>query len=612
MNEQESWEDTSRPYPAEPDAPNQQRPSSWLRVLRAFAPEWWQQRKRLVFSYTFGLLAAGTAVLQPWPLKFLIDNVLGPHPLPPWLAQMSAGWSSELLVVALAFAVGVIGIAGTLFSAFEKVVNARVRERMAAALRKRTLAHIQTLPLTYRTTDLSGELVLRIVDDPANLVRMYCDTVPILFRHLVTVLATFAAMFWLEPIFGLIGLVIVAVLGAITLIYAQPLQEASRRKRKREGEVAGLAQEIVRGLPSIQALGAENRVNAAFADINSASLGAGVHETKVSVALERSMGLAKGLGFTLIVGAGALMVARGDLTIGSLTVGVAYLTQLFRPIAKINDLGSSVTRALARGEQLLALFQRQADVRDPEEPVELARAEGRLELRNISFGYPAADARSESVPVLQDISFGLEPGSFTVVLGPSGSGKSTLLSLLLRLFDPSAGEILLDGIPISRLRLRQLRAQFGVMLQEIHLFAGPLRESLRPVGHEVSDDEMWRALSRVAMDEFVSTLPGALKANLGENGVNLSGGQRARLSLARALLTDSPILLLDEPLANVDPASQKIIMDALMEVRGKRTCLAVTHQLALTELADLVLQLSGHKVERLSSDHDRARRMHAG
>jgi ABC-type multidrug transport system fused ATPase/permease subunit len=580
-------------------------------VLRAFAPDWWRQRRRLVFSYTFGLLAAGTAVLQPWPLKFLIDNVLGSHPLPTWLADISTGWSTEILVIVLALAVGVIGIAGTLFSAFEKLINARVREGMTADLRKRTLEHIQTLPLSYRTTDLSGELVLRIVDDAANLVRMYCHTAAVLFRHLAIVVATFAAMFWLEPLFGLIGLVAVTALASITLYYARPLRRASRRKRQREGEVAGLAQEIVRGLASTQALGAESRVGATFAGVNASSLEAGVREIKVSVAMERAMGLAKGIAFTLIVGAGALMVVSGDLTIGSLTVGAAYLSQLFRPIAKINELASSITRALARGEQLLSLFQRRTDIRDPEDPVEMERSTGRLELREVSFSYPAPGSGAEVAPVLRDVSFRLEPGSFTVVLGPSGSGKSTLLSLLLRLFDPSAGEILLDGVPVSRLRLKQLRAQFGVMLQEIHLFAGPLRESLLPVDQKVSDDDMWRVLSQVAMDEFVAALPGGLEANLGENGVNLSGGQRARLSLARALLTDSTILLLDEPLANVDPASQRIILDALAEVRGERTCLVVTHQLALTELADSVLQLSGHEVETLSDVGDKAKRMHA-
>ena len=192
-----------------------------------------------------------------------------------------------------------------------------------------------------------------------------------------------------------------------------------------------------------------------------------------------------------------------------------------------------------------------------------------------------------------------EPGTLTVLVGPSGSGKSTLLNLLLRLFDPSSGEIILDGIPYTRIQLQRLRAQFAVMLQATHLFAGTVRSALQSGHQRVSDEKLFEVLKQVALDDFVHSLPDGLNTVLGEDCVNLSGGQRARLSLARALLLDRPILLLDEPLANVDSESQEIILDALDRTRARRTCLAVSHQPALVRRADVVLQLEHGRITPL-------------
>lgn len=310
------------------------------------------------------------------------------------------------------------------------------------------------------------------------------------------------------------------------------------------------------------------------------------------------MEFGKGLAIALVVGGGGLLVLRGELTLGSLTVCVAYISQLLRPVAKMNELASSVARAFTRGEQLLSLLDQQPAVADHPEAVQIEGARGALELRAVSFTYPASAAEIPR-PVLHDISLRLEPGTLTVLVGPSGVGKSTLISLLLRLFDPDSGEILLDGVPYSGIQLRSLRNQFAVMLQSTHLFAGTLRDALQPVDRAASDAELWTALSHVAMEGFARTLPGGLDAPLSEDGVNLSGGQRARLSLARALLMDRPILLLDEPLANVDTESQAIIIAALDVIRVGRTCLAVTHQPILAQRADVVLQLKDHRISTI-------------
>src|SRR5207249_3994012 len=231
---------------------------------------------------------------------------------------------------------------------------------------------------------------------------------------------------------------------------------------------------------------------------------------------------------------GARLVLRGNLTVGVLTVFASYISNLLKPVEKINDLASAVSKGLAAGERLLALLEHAPEVRDVPAAVHIGRARGALELEDVHFAYPGSDGRGAAV--LRGATLRLEPGSFTVLLGKSGAGKSTIVSLLLRLFDPSAGTVRLDGRPITGISLRSLRAQFAVMIQDTHLFAGTVREALTPPGAEMADERLWEALGRVGLDGFFRGLTAGLDTPLGEDGVDLSGGQRRRVALARAFL----------------------------------------------------------------------------
>ena len=198
----------------------------------------------------------------------------------------------------------------------------------------------------------------------------------------------------------------------------------------------------------------------------------------------------------------------------------------------------------------------------------------------------------------------LEPGRLAVLLGPSGAGKSTIMSLLVRLYDPTGGHVLLDGRPLREITLRSLRTQVAVMTQDTHLFSGSLRRALVPDGAEPTEERIWEALALVALDDFVRELPRQLETKLGEDALNLSGGQRQRLSLARAFLLDRPVLLLDEPLANVDDASAAVILRALDSLRATHTCLAITHQTQLLDYADVVYRLDGGRVRAEEPAYD--------
>lgn len=566
-------------------------PGAW-RVLARFAPALWRHRRALAVAACCTLVAAAMTLLAPWPVKYIIDHALTGTPLPGPLAALVAGWPAHAVIALLGAAAAVIAILAAVASALEKNVEARVRERMTVELRDEVLAHIQTLPWHHRVRDRTGELGLRLVDDANQLVRLLTKSAPLTVRHAITSLFIFVMMFRLDVRLGVLGLVIALVLAGVARFHARALRDATRHKRDGEGAVAALAQEIIRGQPAIQALGAEDAMRERFADVNRRSLAAGVAETAAAVAMERSMQIGNGLALALMAVGGGMRVVDGGLTVGDLTIYLAYMVQLMKPIEKMNELAAATARGIARGEKLLALLERPRAVVDAPGAIELRHVRGLIELRGVSYAYPPAVPGDEPRPVLDGVDLRLEPGSFTVLTGPSGAGKSTLLHLLLRILEPDAGELAIDGTPYARVRLASLRAQFAVMLQETHLFAGTLRACLQPAaGGACSDARLRHALARVGLDDAVRALPDGLDARLGEGGANLSGGERARLSLARALLLDRPILLLDEPLANVDAESQRIIVDALADLRGERTCLGVTHQPALARIADRVLHL---------------------
>ena len=571
---------------------------AWIALARTFGPDVRPYRGTMVESYAFRMVAIAATLVAPWPLKIIVDHVLSSRPLPYPLNLLLSHTSPPLVVIAMALTIVIITAARAFAEFRQATTAARLREQLNVRIRDRMLAHVETLPPTIQTAHRSGELVMRLVGDVDLFVRLITKTLPTLVEYLVTTAATLVLMFWLQPWLALISVALVPGLVVLMRYFGVRLGAASREKRRNEGEVAGFAQEIVRGLPVIQALGGERQARERFRQLNARSLRSGQQATRVAAAMERTLRVAHGAATATVVGIGALMVLDGLLTLGALLVLSAYLTQLLRPIERLNDLAETASKGLVSGERLLALLAQQPAVSNAPDAITLDRARGFIELRDVGFSY-ADSARSRGT-VLKGVNLRLQPGELAVLVGASGAGKSTLMSLLVRLFDPTQGTILLDGVPLTRLSIGSLRRQIATMAQDTRLFAGSIRQAIEPSDGEVSDERIWDSLAQVAMADFVRGLPDRLDTVLGEDGVNLSGGQRQRLSLARAFLLDRPILLLDEPLSNVDAESEAVIATALGRWRRGRTCLAITHRLSLFDHADVVYQLRNGRLVQQS------------
>ncbi|MFQ5630876.1 MAG: ABC transporter ATP-binding protein [bacterium] len=566
----------------------------WRQLVSVFGKNLLVHRRKLVIAYIFNFMAVGAALLIPWPLKMIIDNVISGEAFPEWMRIYSTPFSQEVLLALLTVAVILFAGLNALTEGFYKLTIARVRERLSLQLRGRLLSHVQKLPPNIYTDHRTGELVHRLVNDVNLFTRLQTKTLPLVFKHVTTATLILASMFWLAPRLAIISCIVIPAMVLIMHHYGPRLSATAKQKRKYEGEVSGLAQEIVRGLPTIQALGGEGYTNKRFYEKTGKSLRAGISNVRVGIRMEQVMKTAQGIALALITGGGALFVLQGHLTIGVLTVFVTYIKRLLSPIEKINELASNITRSLAAGEQLLALMRINPLVRDQANAICLERVKGNLAFRNVSFAYPPADSGNEFV--LKDVAISLRPGELTVLAGASGSGKSTLLNLLLRLYAPTHGAITVDGVSISEIALQNWRSHITVMLQITHLFAGTIREAIAPENKTLPDHKLWEALAFVGLDDFVAGLPNGLDAQLGEDAMNLSGGQRKRISLARAFLLDRPILLLDEPLANIDAQSAGIILAALEKFRRDKTCLVITHRRELMLMADRLYMIEDGQV----------------
>jgi ABC-type multidrug transport system fused ATPase/permease subunit len=581
---------------AKVELPIQTTEKLWRKVWKLAGADLWDNRWTLFSAYLFGIVAVAALLLLPWPLKLIIDHVMAGYDLPKSLANIQTylqtqgvTLSKEDKVIIFVTAYILITLFVTLCRSAEKMAGARVRENMVLRIRDKMLLHFQSLSSLQRANYHSGDLGLYILVDVHHLVRLLTKTIPLIFRHLVITLFTLSIMFWLEPWLAGAGLFMVVVLAILVRFHGSRLRRSSRYKRSQEGIVSGYTQECVKGMTTVQALSAEDYVRQKFLDANRSSLKAGIKETAAAVSMERTMQIINGFAVALIMGGGAIFVLRGQLTVGDLTVFVAYMVQLLKPVEKTNEMASAVSRGLTRAEHLTRLLDLQPTIQDNPKVQPITDSQGIIEFRSVSFYYP--DQPSERL-VLHNINFHCQPGQLTVLTGSSGSGKSTLVDLLLRQLTPSSGEILIDGKFYDEVSLTSLRAQFAVMLQQHHLFAGTLRKALWLSNKIIDEDLIWQALARVDMENHIRQLPLGLETILDEDGHNFSGGQRARLSLARALLLDRPIILLDEPLANIDEQSQHIILSALDQIRQNKTCLVISHMPALIERADMLLKLN--------------------
>jgi ATP-binding cassette, subfamily B, bacterial len=564
------------------------------RIIRRFWPQIWEQR--LILSGAFVTLLAQIVfrLLEPWPLKFVFDRIIVPAGTAPatgivWLDQLS---QPSLLALAALSVVVIAALQGGA-AYLNKVGFALASSRVLTDVRAMLYRHLQRLSLSFHSKARSGDLISRITGDVAVLQDVTVTAALPLVVNIATLIGMLGLMLWLNWSLALLAFATFPLFVLTMYRLSTRIRQIARKERKREGELASSAAQTFGAIKVVQALSLEGTLEREFAEQNEQSLVSGVKGKRLAALLERSVDMVIAVGYAGVLWYGASLVLRGRLTPGDLLVFLTYLKNAYRPVRDLAKYTGRIAKATAAGERVVTLLDTAPEIDDRPDAVEAPVLRGAVRFENVSFGY------EPNHPVLRDLDLAVEPGQRIALVGGSGGGKSTLASLLPRLYDPTAGRVLIDGRDIRTYTLQSLRRQIAIVLQESVLFAVSVRDNIAYGAPGVTDREIEAAARLANAHDFIMRLPDGYDTILGERGATLSGGQRQRIAIARAAVRNAPIVILDEPTTGLDNESAQAVNEALDRLTADRTTFVIAHDLRTIERADLILYMEqGRVIER--------------
>jgi len=561
--------------------------------LRALVRECLAEQRLAIVLATLALAGVVLAdVLAPWPLKIIFDHILLARPLPAtlaWLQPLLALGTWPALGVSAA-AIAVIALVAGALSYLQLYTSAKLGHRITWRLRVELFAQLQRLSLAFHRDSRSGELITKVAGDTNLLRDMFSDWALTLGRHALTLVAMLAVMFMLNWQLALVVAASLPPLLGVIFWLNRRVKATVREQRRHEGRMTSRLNEVLSSIALVQAFGRQGFEEDRFRSEIEANYDSGMRSTRSAGAIVKAIAVVSAAGTALTVLLGAREVLAGRLTPGELLVFVTYVTSLYKPVRDLGRLATKFSRAAVSAQRVAEILDLEPDIADAPDALELARPSGEIVFENVSFGY--AGGR----PVIEGLSLRIAAGERVALVGASGAGKSTLVNLLLRLYEPSAGRILIDGIDIRRYTRASLRREIGIVLQDNMLFGVSVRENIA-YGRPDAPTEAIEAAARAARaHEFIVDLPQGYDTELGERGATLSGGQRQRLCLARALVKEPAILAMDEPTASIDPVSAQLIHEAVARVHRGRTLIVIAHDLADMAAYDRVLVLKGGRV----------------
>ena len=539
---------------------------------------------------TLGVSAAG--LLKPWPLKIILDHVLGGAPLPPslgFLQGMLAPRRVTLLVAASASIV-VIALSQALFGSLQTFISSAVGYRVVYAVRREVFTHLQQLSLSFHNRARSGDLLSRIVADTNDLRNIFSDDILEFCSHMLMVIGMFVILFVIDWRMGLIAASTLLFLGYSLFHLFAKTRASSKAQKKHEGQVASRMSEVLTAIPLVQAYAREKHEAAQFDAVTAKTLREGIRIARLKAAAKRSSEIITEMGMAAALLFGALQVLHGTMTVGELVVVVAYLGNIYKPMQGLAKVSSDFSKAMGSADRLAEVLDIEPDIQDRPDAIEARSLKGEIVFQDVSFDY------GDGKDVLRDVSFAVSPGQRLALVGASGAGKSTIVSLILRLYEPQEGTILIDGVDIRHYRRESLRRQIGLVLQKSILFGATVRENIAYGRPEASLEQIVAAAEVAKADEFIRDLEEGYDTVIGERGATLSGGQQQRIAIARAVIRDAPILILDEPMTGLDVESEAKVREALDRLMAGKTCIMITHDLPSIADADLVLLLEEGRI----------------
>jgi ATP-binding cassette, subfamily B, bacterial len=546
-------------------------------------------RVRFIGALVQIFVLSGFAVLEPWPLRLVIDNVLGGKVLDlgswaPWLPDFNA-WPKPALAAALCLALVLIVLVSGALNVFYNWTAIGLGQRMVNDLRARLYAHLQRLSLAFHSRQKVGDLMMRITADSYAVQTMIMNGLLPILQAAVMLVLMIMVLLPIDPILTGVALTIVPLLAVLISLFNRKIAQIATTARDTDSQVYTLVHWGMASIKHVQAFTKEEEEHRRFMQASGAALHAHRLLYSWQGAYSGVINTIVAAGTGLVIFVGTRDVLDGRLTIGELVLFTTYLARLYTPVNQITQSWGLIAGARIGATRCFEILDTEADLRDGPLVFPPEGAEGRIEWQGVGFRY-----RSDT-PVLRGIDLTVEPGQTIALVGATGAGKSTLLGLLARFFDPSEGRVLIDGTDIRQFQLKSLRRQVSMVLQPPLVFPLTVFENIAYGRPEATLDEVKEAARRARIDAMIEGLPQGYDSLVGESGATFSEGEKQRLTIARALLRDAPILVLDEPTSALDAETEALVMQGIDRLTRGRTTFIIAHRLSTVRRADRILVL---------------------
>ncbi|KAM3095982.1 ABC transporter ATP-binding protein [Phormidesmis sp. 146-35] len=559
------------------------------RILKQFAPQISKQKPLLLMSFAGLMTEIVLHLLEPFPLKLIFDYILLPGATTrPFPIPFLVGLNPFLLLTILTVGLIAISALRAIAAYFSIAGMSLAATHILTEVRFELYSHLQHLSLAYHHKNHSGDLITRVTSDIGRLREVTVMAVMPLIAHSLTLVGMIGVMVWMNWELALIAIALFPIFFFATLRLTRRIKGVVKTQRKREGEMAATVAESIGAIKVVQTLSLHQMLEETFSEYSSQSLQDSAKAQKISAGLERLIELLVGLMTALILWRGALLVYSKVLTPGDLLIFINYVRIAFKPMRQVAKYIGLLAKATASGERVLDVLDEVPDVRDTRGAIAAPAFQGSVRFENVSFAYENDDRG-----ILRQMSFEVKPGQKVALVGASGGGKSTIVSLLLRLYDPLEGRILVDGHDLREYKLDSFRQRVSVVLQDSVLFATTVRDNIA-YGYLNATDSAIEAAAKLAnAHDFILRLPKGYDTQLSERGSTLSGGQRQRIAIARAAIRHAPIVVLDEPTTGLDQENEHAVTEALNRLVEGRTAFWVSHNLKAIRHADLILYIEG-------------------
>lgn len=573
---------------------------SIVRVYKVFGRHYKRYWKILFIAYLFLLATIGISALTPWPLKLILDQVILGEPLPeeyPFLNQLFQYEKSQLLLW-LSIAIVVLALLKAIVSYINKFFVSSCGDKMEADIRERVFAHLQRLSLSFHETSRSGNTIFLLTSDVGKMMTFMVD-LPQDFIHRSVTLVTFTTLMWiLDWRLCLIGLAVLPVMIVSMQYFGRKMWVSMVEGRRMAGEVASIVAENAQSMAVVQAYGRQKIEMERFNKKSRRNLKFQIRVLKFSRGFSRLNDLFTISSLTAILYFGGSYAVGGEMSPGVLLLVIAYLSEIHGATGEFRKLFQGVLTAQVSAERLLELVENDMIIADDKDARPAPAFKGKVEFKDVCFAYKQGQL------VLKNVNFTVEPGETVALVGPSGAGKSTIISLLLRFYDPQNGQIMIDGKDIRKYLIKSLRDQITVVLQNAKLFQQTVYDNIAFGKPAAPEKEVFQAAKLAEAHDFIMNMRNGYKTIMYEGGENLSGGQKQRINIARAIIRNTPIVILDEPLSSVDIVTETKLRSALEHLSSNKTTFIIAHKMGTIIHADKILFIHDGKLAAMGTHEE--------